>query len=83
MGVKNLFNTQFSGFSKSTKLQIEGLMQKTKLEVDEEGTVAAAATDSGSRGGPGIFHCDHPFAYMVFDDLTNEIAFAGIFRSPN
>lgn len=85
MGLKSLFTTPLSDFSKSTKLQIEGFLQKTKLEVDEEGTVAAAATVSVSRGADesGVFHCDHPFAYVIVDDQTNEITFAGIFRNPN
>lgn len=89
MGVKHLFGTPLSGYSKSTDLRIQGLIHVTKLKVDEEGTVAAAATISIMESFMNFeekkidFHCDHPFAYMIYNDVSNEIVFAGVYRGPN
>lgn len=85
MGVKNLYDTPFEAYSNSANLTIEALEQITKLESDEEGTVAAAVTVSVSRGMSMTeeFHCDHPFSYIIFNDKTNEIVFSGIYRGPN
>lgn len=85
MGVKNLYNTRMTGYSNTMNLSIERMIQKTKLKVDEEGTVAAAATVAVAKGFSMTeeFHCDHPFAYMIFNDKSNEIVFTGVYRGPN
>ena len=62
------------------------MKQKAKIEVNEEGTKAAAITQEIIRvGSTGIvreykernFHADHPFIYIIRDNFTNAILFIG------
>ena len=65
---------------------IGGVVHKTRLEVDEEGTVAAAATavkmlpSSVPRVKALVF--DRPFALLLCDTRTNAILFAGVVYEP-
>ncbi|XP_031628606.1 serine protease inhibitor 88Ea-like [Contarinia nasturtii] len=84
MGVKELFdeNANLSGFSKSLK-QASDIRHKAKIEVDEWGTTAAAATkvySQWSRSSP--FNCDHPFLFLIYDKKMKEILFAGTYHGP-
>lgn len=92
MGVKKLFGSEakLSGFSNSTHLYFDDIVHKAKLEVDEEGSTAAAATAAAGKGcvpapiaEPVQFHCDHPFVFFINDAFSNEILFAGIYRGGN
>jgi serpin B len=63
---------------------------KTVVEVDEAGTVAAAATTVTVSptvvvASPPPFRMimDHPFFYAVQDDLTGELLFIGILAQPS
>lgn len=89
MGFGDLFgsNANFEGFSNSTKLQLDDAIQKAKITLDEEGSTAAAATSlfsfrSSRSSEPAIFHCNHPFLYMIYDHNSRAILFAGIYRGP-
>ncbi|MBZ5508444.1 MAG: serpin family protein [Acidobacteriia bacterium] len=62
-----------------------GVVHKTRLEVDEEGTTAAAATGglisaSVSRVKTLVFN--RPFALLLCDTQTNAILFAGVVYEP-
>lgn len=64
---------------------IGGVIHKTRLEVDEEGTVAAASTAvkmlaSAPRVKTLVF--DRPFALLLCDTQTNAILFAGVIYEP-
>ena len=64
---------------------IGGVVHKTRLEVDEEGTVAAAATGvavlaSAPRVKTLVFN--RPFALLLCDTQTNAILFAGVVYEP-
>lgn len=65
---------------------IGGVVHKTRLEVDEEGTVAAAATavkmlpSSVPRVKTLVF--DRPFALLLCDTQTNVVLFAGVVYEP-
>jgi len=90
MGVGELFDSSsnLSGFSNTTKLQLDDGIQKAKITIDEEGSTAAAATSlfsfrSSRPAEPAIFHCNHPFLYMIYDQNSRAILFAGIYRGPD
>jgi serpin B len=64
---------------------IGGVVHKTRLEVDEEGTTAAAATGvamlaSAPRVKSLVF--DRPFALLLCDTQTNAVLFAGVVYEP-
>ncbi|MCW2973517.1 MAG: hypothetical protein JWN72_1790 [Thermoleophilia bacterium] len=66
---------------------IEYVIQKTFLEVDEQGTKAAAATAVGTgigAGGPvGIpVTADHPYLVVIEDIKTHELLFISAIRDP-
>ncbi|MBO6082667.1 MAG: serpin family protein [Bacteroidales bacterium] len=68
-------------------LWLSFVQQDAVIKVDEEGTEAAAITSAGMVGatavaGPPriiIFHCDHPFLYLITESSTGAILFAGKF----
>ena len=71
-------------------LKISKVLHKVKVEVDEEGTVAAAATavcmafGGGMSSGPPPFQmrCDRPFAFAVAHVPSGLVLFAGSVESP-
>ena len=56
------------------------------VEVNEEGTVAAAATSGGmacsSQPRPATFHADHPFLFFLRDNRSGVILFLGRVTNP-
>jgi len=58
------------------------------VKVDESGTEAAAATgfamegDDDDAGGPSYFIADHPFLFLIRDQLTGAILFMGRVANP-
>jgi serine protease inhibitor len=58
---------------------------KTVVEVDETGTVAAAATGAGTVSAVTqryTMTMDHPFFYAIRDDKTGELLFIGVLMNP-
>src|SRR5262249_41149993 len=74
----------------SSSFQLREVIHKTRLEVDEEGTIAAAATAVHITGGysepsmiqPKTLVFDRPFALVLRDRVTNPIVFAGVVYDP-
>jgi serpin B len=75
----------------SRKFFLDDVTHKTHLTVDEEGTVAAAATAVGIAGGIVIGYqppprrtliFDRPFVILIGDSLTDTILFAGVIEEP-
>ena len=62
-------------------LFISDVIHKAFVEVNEEGTEAAAATAIGMMGGmpaaPPTFRADHPFLFLIQDNHTGSILFVG------
>jgi serine protease inhibitor len=59
---------------------------KTVVEVDETGTVAAAATgigDTDAMPQQYTITMDHPFFYAIRDDKTGELLFIGVLMNPS
>lgn len=62
-------------------------IHKAKIEVDEDGTVAAAATAiftfrSSRPLEPTKFIANHPFVYFLYDKMSQNILFMGVYRVP-
>ena len=86
MGLKNIFSNKadFSGIS-DEKLKVGSVLQKTKLELDENGTKAAAVTSismetcSVAAPDPVVKNVDltRPFAFLIYDSTNDEVLFMG------
>ena len=68
-------------------LYIDFVDHKALIEVDEEGTVAAAVTNVGislTSAGPQVttFYVDRPFFFVIRDDRTGIILFMGQILNP-
>lgn len=71
----------FTGLSPDNPFIGEGI-HAAKIEVDEHGTVAAAATGLGFQvSGPpqpdAVIRADRPFLYLIRDNETGTVLFAG------
>lgn len=89
MGIKDLFtaNANLSGISSTTHLNFDDAVHKAKIEVNEEGSTAAAATvlfsfRSARPVEPAQFYCDHPFLFFIYDHKSKAILFAGVYQGP-
>nr|CAD7461101.1 unnamed protein product [Timema tahoe] len=90
MGVGDLFSetADLSGFTGQRGLLFDDAVHKARIDVDEKGTEAAAATAmlffrSSRPLNPLRFVCNHPFIYMLFDRVSQTVLFMGIYRRPN
>lgn len=88
MGVQELFQptANLTAFSGDGALQLDDAVHKAKIQVDEEGSTAAAATvmfsfRSSRPLEPAQFFCDHPFMFLIYDYRSNAVLFTGIYRS--
>jgi len=79
----------FAGMDgKSDWLFIDNVIHQAYVEVNEQGTEAAAATTVGMLGGgaplpPPTFRADHPFLFLIHDNKTGSILFIGRLNNPN
>jgi serpin B len=88
MGIHRAFtrNADFSGIA-ANKMFIDEAIQKVSVEVNEEGTIAAAA--SAIRMNPTAVEIrsfemvvDRPFLFAICDQQTQTILFLGLVRDP-
>jgi serpin B len=90
MGMTDAFSSDadFSGIDGKRDLFISAVIHKAFVEVNEEGTEAAAATGVVMRLtsiGPApipVFRADHPFLFLIRDNLTGSILFIGRAANP-
>ncbi|KAL0164584.1 hypothetical protein M9458_040337 [Cirrhinus mrigala] len=93
MGMSSVFQetkADLTGMSSQDGLSISAVIHKAFVEVNEEGTEAAAATAICLRArGRALrreFHtfiADHPFMFFIRHNPTNSILFVGRFRGPS
>jgi len=91
MGMMDAFTpdvADFSGMNGKTDLFISAVIHKAYVDVNEEGTEAAAATGVTMRltsVGPSqipVFRADHPFLFLIRDNKTDSILFIGRVMNP-
>ena len=89
LGMEQMFSGGFANIS-DDDLWVSNIIQKTFVEVNEEGTEAAAATTIfivGSVGWqqkiePVRFFADRPFVYLIREKSTGVILFIGRMDEP-
>ncbi len=96
MGMSDAFRQEKADFSgmdgNVNSLFIGSALHKTYIQVDEEGSEAAAVTDirmaaveariEGPPIKPPIFQADHPFVFLIRDNETGTILFMGRVNNP-
>ncbi|XP_029687837.1 leukocyte elastase inhibitor-like [Takifugu rubripes] len=89
MGMVDAFDvaaSDFSGMSPANDLVLSEVIHKAFVEVNEEGTEAAAATgvvaNSYSARHSERFYADHPFLFFIRHNPSKNILFAGRYCSP-
>jgi len=90
MGMQDAFSpgADFSGISGQRDLFISAVIHKAYVDVNEEGTEAAAATAVTMRltsVGPAqipVFCADHPFLFLIRDNHSGSILFIGRVTNP-
>ncbi|MEC7839219.1 MAG: serpin family protein [Chlamydiota bacterium] len=94
LGMKNAFDDNYADFSKITssdEIKISKVIQKAFLKIDEDGTVATAATETImarpecatiSIHKPTNFHVNKPFIFMIIDNMSETVLFTGKVTNP-
>jgi serpin B len=90
MGMKDAFTSDadFSGINGRKDLFISAVIHKAYVDVNEEGTEAAAATGVTMKLtsiGPSrtpVFRADHPFLFLIRDNYSGSILFIGRVINP-
>jgi serpin B len=91
MGMTDAFspNADFSGLDGARDLSLSAVVHKALVDVNEEGTEAAAATGviirsmAVMRPRPTpIFRADHPFMFLIRDNHSGSILFLGRLIDP-
>jgi len=94
LGLNDAFDEKkadFSGIATSEQLFITSALHKAYVDVNEEGTEAAAVTairvgaTSVDPNPPPVFTfvADHPFVFVIQDDSTGNILFIGKMSNPS
>jgi len=92
MGMPQAFtgSADFSGMTGGRDFAISDVIHKAFVDVNEEGTEAAAATAVTIRAlairvpdqPPPVFRADHPFVFLIRDNASNSVLFMGRVENP-
>jgi serpin B len=87
MGMSHGFSTaaDFSGINPESALRLNDVIHVGSIEVDEEGTVAAAGTAATIQqvsAPPPPLRIDQPFVFVIRDKVTGNILFIGRVADP-
>ena len=90
LGIQQAFDSQaadFTGINDQMDLYITDVLHKAYIDVNEEGTEAAAATAIavGTTSMPADswdITFDHPFIYVIYETTTNAVVFMGRVVAP-
>jgi serpin B len=87
LGVRDLFSVEgFEGIG--PEVTLEEVVHAATIEVDEHGTIAAAATAMGMDAGsepdaaPLVVRADRPFLYLIRHQPTGAVLFVGRVLDP-
>ncbi len=91
LGMRQAFDpgaADFSGMDGTTELYISDVLHKAFVELDEDGTEAAAATavvvgTTSMPADPIRVSIDRPFIFLIQDIETNSILFLGRVMNPS
>jgi serpin B len=91
LGMPRAFSDQadFSGISTEKAQKLYDVIHQAFVDVNEEGTEAAAVTGGHGGNAPGpafqtvVFRADHPFLFLIQDKRTGAILFLGRVVNPN
>lgn len=90
LGVEAAFgaDADFSGVS-DLPLCIDDILQKARIQIDEQGTKAAAATmvmmrlmSAPPEEEPVVMDVNRPFVFVISDSETGAVCFAGAVENP-
>ena len=90
LGMPLAFSDQadFSGISTEKAQKLYDVIHQAFVDVNEEGTEAAAVTGGIGGNAPGpvfqtvVFRADHPFLFLIQDKRTGAILFLGRVVNP-
>lgn len=87
IGLSNIFNanSHFDKIIDNENLYIDDIIQKCKIELDENGTKASAVTAISMMRNCSItieqnnkeIFLNRPFAFIIYDSINNQIVFIG------
>ena len=86
LGMANAFSpgADFSGMFGAGGVWIDAVLHKAFVEVNEEGTEAAAATAVVMKSSAvPRFRADHPFLFLIRDRQTGSVLFLGRVLNPS
>ncbi|CAH9128376.1 unnamed protein product [Cuscuta epithymum] len=84
---------ELSGMVEGTSLRVSNIIQHSRMECNEEGTEVLSCTynqiddeccfeDSPPRSLPINFIVDHPFVFVIKEDVSDTILFLGAIYNP-
>lgn len=91
MGIRDLFSqskADLSGITGDNDLHVSAVIHKAFVDVNEEGTEAAAATAVVFLARrldiepPRRFIADHPFMFVIYDKMAELVLFVGRLKDP-
>jgi serpin B len=87
MGVRDAFSDHADLSGIGPNLTVSQVIQRTYLKVAEKGTEAAAATGVGITStaipaGRITIDLDHPFLFLIRDNVTGAVLFAAQIQNP-
>jgi len=89
LGIAFSDTADFSKITTSMLIKISRVIHQSFIDVQEEGTEAAAATivemvnlSTQGGGSPIYFNADRPFLYLIKENSTGAIVFMGKVEKP-
>jgi len=86
MGLVDIFDANKANLSGIAKYSpyLSRIIHKAKIEVNEEGTVAAAVTGGTfvNKNSPSRFYANRPFAFLIVEKKSKLLLFSGQVMNP-